>query len=139
MKKKYPPFTTMPQLLTACKRDLNKIGCITLVEIHEIKYLTSNWVGQLFWQGASAHFKHLKGRKPHDCKENIERQDKHYHTYSGMNNSIYQLLKSNSPERFFQSCTLTKSCVFNVIKIILQIWTLLEYQWESCVVSFKLI
>lgn len=32
---------------------------ITLLAMHEIKNLMSSWVGQLFWHGASAHFKHL--------------------------------------------------------------------------------
>jgi hypothetical protein len=30
----------------------------TLVEMDEMKALTSSWVGQLFWQGASAHLRH---------------------------------------------------------------------------------
>ena len=37
-----------------------KINSHTLLAIQEMKYLTSNWVGQLFWQGASAHFRHLQ-------------------------------------------------------------------------------
>ena len=28
-----------------------------------MKNLMSSWVGQLFWQGASAHFRHLKEHK----------------------------------------------------------------------------
>jgi hypothetical protein len=32
---------------------------ITLLEMLVINDLMSSWVGQLFWQGASAHFKHL--------------------------------------------------------------------------------
>lgn len=32
---------------------------ITLLAILVMKLLTSIWVGQDFWQGASAHFRHL--------------------------------------------------------------------------------
>ncbi len=38
-------------------------GQLTLLEMLVIKLFISSWVGQLFWQGASAHFKHLQNKE----------------------------------------------------------------------------
>jgi len=50
------------------------IKAFTLFEIQDIKDLTSNCVGQLFWQGASAHFKHLNKLTKHKILIGLQSQ-----------------------------------------------------------------
>ena len=42
-----------------CHAGFYQLDCPTLFAMLVIKVLTSRLVGQLFWHGASAHFKHL--------------------------------------------------------------------------------
>lgn len=88
--------------LVLAGRELN----LTLFEILVMNALMSSWVGQDFWHGASAHFKHLAASRRAACSLNV---------VGLISSKLFLRLQHDwKHHRWFQNVWLNKFCVISL-------------------------